>query len=370
MIFFFILLAVLVLMLMIVIHELGHYSVGKLLGFHINEFSIGFGPKIIGRRSKKSGELFSVRAFPLGGFCSFYGDDDTGETSMTVSEFAARSSSTESDRRIPFTEQKPWKRILVLLAGAAFNLFSAFVFSFIYIIAVGYSVPVVADIYVDPESGEPYVAGLAEGDRITAVNGVNISVLDSFAELTNGLADGDGAVLTVERDGEFIDVPVRKKTILVPDGGGGYKQSSLIGIRISQQACGVSFPEALGLSFPFTFKMAGMVILSFGQLITGQVPITSLTGPVGTVTAIAAMAETSWQYLLLLLPLIASNLAIFNILPIPSLDGARVIFTLIEWIRKKPIDRKVEAYVHGIGLWLLLGFVIVIDIIGMVSRFI
>ncbi len=371
MIFLYIILAVLVLMLMIVIHELGHYTVGKLLGFHINEFSIGFGPKIIGRRSKKSGELFSVRALPLGGYCSFYGeDDDASDTLMSVGEFVSNADVSESDKRLTFTRQKPWKRILVLLAGAGFNLFSAFLFSFIYIIAVGYTVPTVQDLYENPDNGEPYASGLADGDRITAVDGISIGVLDSFTELTGGLTDGDGVVLTVERDGEYFDVPVTKRKMLVPDGNGGYTESSLIGIRISYETVNVSFFEAVGLSFPFTFKMAGMVFASFGQLITGRVPITSLTGPVGTVTAIATMAETGWQYLLLLLPLIASNLAIFNLLPVPSLDGARVIFTAIEWIRKKPINRTVEAYIHGIGLALLLGFVVVVDIIGIFSRFI
>ena len=157
--------------------------------------------------------------------------------------------------------------------------------------------------------------------------------------------------------------------MLIENESGGYDDYKLFGFRTSYEHEAVSVPAAMGYSFPFTMKMSGLIISSFGQLITGQIPITELSGPVGTVAVIAEYSEIDWRYLLMFLPLIASNLAIFNILPIPSLDGARIVFTVIEWIRGKPVNRKVEAYIHGIGLLVLLGFVIVVDLIGMVSRF-
>ena len=107
-----------------------------------------------------------------------------------------------------------------------------------------------------------------------------------------------------------------------------------------------------------------MIIL--GDLFTGQLSIRSLGGPVTTIKVMAETTQQSYSYLLILIPVIAVNLAVFNLLPIPSLDGARMIFVLIEWIRRKPINRNVEAYIHTIGLFLLLGFVVVVDILQFV----
>ena len=388
MIFVYVLVAILVLMFMITIHEFGHYLAGRLFGFGINEFSIGFGPKLFQRKSKKTGELFSVRALPLGGYCAFYGEEeDEGESAAPAGGAVASDAGALAENaapvrdkpdagaaspeavKIPFTAQKPWKRIIVLFAGAAFNMLSAFVFSFIYILAAGYSVPVVDMLYTDPYTGNVYASGLETGDRIVAVDGTAVSVLDSFTELTSSAGEGESVALTVLRGGEEFEVSVKKQRVLIENESGGYDDYMLFGFRTSYEHEAVSVPAAMGYSFPFTMKMSGLIISSFGQLITGQIPITELSGPVGTVAVIAEYSEIDWRYLLMFLPLIASNLAIFNILPIPSLDGARIVFTVIEWIRGKPVNRKVEAYIHGIGLLVLLGFVIVVDLIGMVSRF-
>ena len=388
MIFVYVLVAILVLMLMITIHEFGHYLAGRLFGFGINEFSIGFGPKLFQRKSKKTGELFSVRALPLGGYCAFSGEEeDAGESAAPTGGAVASDAGALAENaapvrdkpdagaaapetvKIPFTAQKPWKRIIVLFAGAAFNMLSAFVFSFIYILAAGYSVPVVDMLYTDPYTGNVYASGLETGDRIVAVDGTAVSVLDSFTELTSSAGEGESVALTVLRGGEEFEVSVKKQRVLIENESGGYDDYMLFGFRTSYEHEAVSVPAAMGYSFPFTMKMSGLIISSFGRLITGQIPITELSGPVGTVAVIAEYSEIDWRYLLMFLPLIASNLAIFNILPIPSLDGARIVFTVIEWIRGKPVNRKVEAYIHGIGLLVLLGFVIVVDLIGMVSRF-
>ena len=121
---------------------------------------------------------------------------------------------------------------------------------------------------------------------------------------------------------------------------------------------------ALKYCVPYTVKLAFLVLASLGGLITGSVPITSMTGPVGTVGFMAELGMMDLRNFLVLLPLIAANLAIFNILPIPALDGSKIVFTAIEWIRGKPINRKVENIIHTVGLLLLFGFVIVIDLLG------
>ena len=114
--------------------------------------------------------------------------------------------------------------------------------------------------------------------------------------------------------------------------------------------------------------MAWTILGSLFDLITGKIAITSVTGPIGTVSTMASVSAANWRNIFILLPLIAANLGIFNLLPIPALDGSKVVFTVIEWIRGKPINRKVEAYIHSVGLLLLFAFVIIVDIIGLVLR--
>lgn len=384
MIILYIILAVLILLLMITIHELGHYTAGKLLGFGINEFSVGLGPKIISKRLK-SGEEVSLRILPLGGYCAFSGEDDDIEAKRddNNSDFAnlkadindkgsglnAQNPVEKADRQGSvtdkpvsrlFCDQKPWKRIVVLLMGPLFNLFSAFVFSFIYIMAVGYAVPVITDLSVNPATGEPYAVLFEVGDVITAVNGERITFLNTANELFSETGD-DANIFTVEREGKELDIVASKYQI---------GEDKKFGFTLTYESRNVNVFEAAGYSFPYTFELSWLILRSFGMLLTGGVSVTDVTGPVGTVTTIATYAQNDPRYFLLFLPLIASNLAIFNLLPFPALDGARIVFTAIEWVRGKPVNRKVEGMIHTIGLAVLIVCVIVIDIIGMASRYI
>lgn len=397
MIVLYVLIALLVLLVMITVHEFGHYSAAKLLGFDIDEFSIGFGPKLF-QRKKKNGELFSIRLLPLGGYCAFTGEEkeevlgevrqssaakqpitnadaveqsDISASDKTVSrgyglEYTLTATPTQT-QKIPFDRQKPWKRLVVMLSGPLFNLLSAFLFSFIFIISVGYASPSVTELYVNPDTGIPYASELCKGDIITAVNGRSVSVLNSFNELVSGVKTDESVVLTIERDGKRREVTVNKQKVLVP-GENGYTEAELFGFVQDYTRRSVGFFQSIGYSFPYTFKLCGAIFQSLGSLLTGKVAITDLSGPIGTVTTIATYTEMSWQYMLLFLPLLACNLAIFNILPIPSLDGARAIFVIIEWIRKKPINKKVENAVHTVGLMLLLGFVVIVDVVGFLVR--
>ena len=403
---FYVILAVLVLLLMITIHEAGHYTAGKLLGFGITEFSVGLGPRLFSHR-RKSGELISVRALPLGGYCAFYGEDDAGSALSGNSEKdtadgeraatdtlssgvlvpddawsidptpakvngadsartgnvatradyreAGEAQNGEKKRKVPFDEQPPWKRIIVLLMGPMFNLFSAFVFSFIYILAVGYSVPVVTGLSVAAQQE----GSLRVGDVIVAVDGQEVTFLTSAAELLAQVPEGESATITVERDGARVDVTASKSTA---------EEGGTFGITAGYENRKTDVLHAAGYSFPYTFELSWIVLKSFGMLFTGGVPITDVTGPVGTVATIATFSQTDFRYFLLFLPLIASNLALFNLLPIPALDGSRIVFTIIEMIRRKPINKKTEGTIHAVGLIVLLAFVIVVDIVGMIAR--
>ena len=267
-----------------------------------------------------------------------------------------------------FTEEKPWKRIIVLVSGALFNFISAIIFSFIFIWVMGYTVPTVDKLYVN-EANVAFCSELQEGDVITAVDGKKITVMKSYEDLVKDKTEGKNYVFTVIRAGKEIKVTVTVKRILNSNymGDDGKVQPlDYYGLGFQSVTTNMkgNFVDAIKYCVPYTFKLAFMVLATLGGLITGSVPITSVTGPVGTVGFMAEMGMYDVRNFLVLLPLIAANLAVFNLLPIPALDGSKVVFTIIEWIRKKPLNRKVESIIHLAGILLLFGFVIVIDLVG------
>lgn len=346
-------LAVFVLLLMVMIHELGHYTAGKLLKFKINEFSIGFG-KAIFSKTNKSGEKISLRIFPLGGYCAFDGEDEDSEDSPTA-----------------FNNQKPWKRLIVLFMGAFFNFVSGIIFSVIFLMAFGYVDVIKVDkIYSEPSAIEyQETTGLDEfdwlkpGDIIYKVNGQNTSIIYDryFTTMIEPFEEDEVFTVTVKRDGKMHDIVMYKRLIQLE----GEEEGILrVGANFSWYQFG--FFEAIGRAFKFTIDWAIKVLVILWSLITGKLGITSLGGPVTTITTIAEYTSASFANLLLLLPVIAANLAIFNLLPFPALDGARMVFVLFEWIFRKPVNRKVEGMIHTIGLIILLGFVVVVDVLHFV----
>lgn len=371
----YIFIAILILLFMVLIHELGHYIAGKILKFKINEFSVGFGPKLF-QRKNKSGELVSLRLFPLGGYCAFEGETDENQ-----------------DNPQAFNNQKPWKRLIVLFCGAFFNFLSAILFSFILLISSGYDLVQVK--HVAPTSINYNC--LQSNDVIYGVENHKIDFVkdDYFASLITeylqvNYAEYNGDITleinkfvedektyymvttpityNVKRDGKKLAVQGFVNTVYNDEGE--YCGWSLLttyeenASEFNVKTYKYGFWEALGQSIPFTCKWAWKVLVIFGQLLTGQLAITSLGGPVTTVKMIADF--TQQNMVLLLLPLIAVNLAVFNLLPIPALDGFQMIFVAIEWIRKKPVKREIINIINNIGLIVLFGFVIVVDILQFV----
>ena len=349
--FLYILLAIVMLLVMVIIHEFGHYIAGRILKFKINEFSVGFGPKLLSK-TKKNGEVFSLRLIPLGGFCAFEGETETSENADVRS----------------FVDEKPWKRIIVLLAGGVFNLLSAVLFSFLFILIVGYATPHVSRVYyADDAQTLPYCY-LQEGDEIVRVNGKKINVMHAFEEYTAKFGEGDEVTLTVIRDGETTDVRLTVQKITVKNDEGKTETYTGFGFQSERVYKNGSVGGAFLYCVPFTAKLSWSILGSFFDLITGKVALTALSGPIGTVSMMASVSRMNWRNIFMLLPLIASNLGLFNLLPIPALDGSKVVFTVIEWIRGKPINQKVENYIHTIGLLALMAFVVIVDIVGMVLR--
>ncbi len=478
-----VLLAFVILMFMVLIHETGHYTAGKLLKFKINEFAVGMGPKILSK-TKKNGEVVSLRLLPLGGFCAFEGED--GDVQVEGA----------------FNAQKPWKRIIVLVSGAMFNFISAILICVILFSAYGENVAVVNKVY---DYAPTFNQQLQPGDIIYKINGKDVFVLDNISrymtdEMTvtvikpNGtlqtyegvkcqtfysynitdvkgtfIADGrklavedaisqiDGKTLYQQGDllkyldeagdtclvsvvankeyvytmktsdmlnaitvrdtfynvtavngkftadghdlavgdliykidekvlnkpsdlqkylkqaGETCTVTVLSEKEFVYEMKTSDMRNSVsvnespyngIGMGIHYETHKFSFGTALLRVFPYCGEVAMLVLRTLGGLFTGAVGLNDIGGPITTISVTSQVVSYGFASILSLIVLISVNLAVFNLLPVPALDGCRIVFVIIEWIAGKPINRKVEAWINGIGLILLLGFVILVDLL-------
>lgn len=423
-------LAIVILLAMVTIHEFGHYIAGRLLGFKINEFAVGFGPAIFKKRSKKTGVLFALRALPLGGYCAFDGEDEDlkegekdkedeeepfeemqadktqnteNEGGMSASNDA--SSITESEetdennkkkakkeevypepKGARFNDQPPWKRIIVLVAGATMNYLLALFLIILMFACVGRPVYTVVKGEI-PEGALPdsvavqtYNNGLKTGDTVLEIDGKTLYMATDWLDALNGKKKGDVVKVLVIREGKRQTVDV---TLVEDAKVKNMSDNSAIffslGIAAREEVDGEmqlirkgsltsetvrdGFFQTIGHSFMYSFKLGGSVLRSLGELLTGKLGIKAMGGPVTTITVTAEAATNGFASFLNIAALIGVNLAVFNLLPVPALDGCKVIFCLIEWIRKKPINRKVETIISLVGILFLLGFAILVDVL-------
>ena len=425
----YVIVALLALMVMIVVHELGHYTAGKLLGFKIDEFAIGFGPAIFKKRNKKNDELFSIRILPIGGFCAFHGEDEEGNKLDEEGKPILDEDGKPVKDKTAFNSQPAWKRLIVLFSGAFMNFISAIFIITIYFAAYGQILPTIvgthdeAAVIVGAEQNQ-----FEEGDVILAINGkqVNILMLEDLDKAFSNL--GDSATFRVLRggkrikleahkyyyspfkDGEYIyavndvklETPVPYEDIATISACDTDKEITLTLVRfdgegniISQSGAKVQrgtvaedasgyysygfgitrtisraklpFFLAFGRAFGFSFFVVFKILASLGALITGKIGLENAGGTITTITTIAKMSSLGFDSFLYVTAIISANLAVMNWLPFPALDGSRMLFTLIEMIFRKPVPRKVEAIIHTVGLVLLLVLAVFLDIFHLVK---
>ena len=420
----YVIVALLALMLMIVVHELGHYTAGRLLGFKIDEFAIGFGPAIFKRKIKKTGVLFTIRPFPIGGFCSFHGEDEDGASLDEKGEKVKDENGKTVKDPDAFNNQKPWKRLIVLFAGAFMNFISAIVIITIYFAAYGQPLPSVVGVYPNANSENVFQAG----DVILNINGKQINII-SDEDIINAFSKvGDSAKFKVLRNGKRISVNASKfyyspfeegdfithlngkelahpvpytqldtlegadtdKAITLtlaaydadgkisstsnvtvqkganPDDAEGY-YSYGFGITRSLARTKLPFFLAFGRSFSFCFFIVFKILASLGALITGKLGAEAAGGTLTTIGVMAKVSSLGFDSFLYVVAVISANLAVMNLLPFPALDGSRMLFTLIEMIFRKPVPRKVEAVIHTVGLILLIVLTVFLDIFHLVK---
>ena len=347
--FLYILIAILILGVIIIVHELGHYTVGKLLKFRITEFGIGFGPKLFSWGKKET--KYSIRALPLGGFVAFAGEDEDAP----------------DDPRA--MNNMPWyKRLLVLFAGAGFNIIFALLTCFIVICMMGKQLPapVISSVAEDAPVQQQ---ALQRGDLVTAVDGVDVGSYNEVkAQLDKHVAAEQTSVtLTVSRDGQSVQVPAVLYESTDEAGNKVFK----LGVTITYNTVPIPVGEAAKETFSTSWELTKEMFRFLGRLFTGNASIQDVSGPISTIGIMSdqisigvdsAGAQGAFLMILQLCWIIGMNLAIFNLLPIPALDGGRMVFVIIEAIRRKPINRELEAKIHAIGFMLLIGLVIVLEI--------
>lgn len=317
--------AIFVFGLLIFAHEVGHYVVARLSGIRVLELAIGFGPKLLGW--SKDGTNYSLRAFPLGGFCRMLGEGPE-----------------EANEPDSFNKKPIYKRAAVLAAGSLTNLLLAFVvFFIIFFFMLG--VPVEESTRLGSVTpGDPAdVAGLQTGDEIISVDGTKVERWEDIAAIIEEKPNRKISVLA-KRDGEALEFsPVAKE---VPETGRG-----IIGIAREMQKYNFTASVQTGLD------QFSMVIGSLYRVVTGQEPL-DVTGPVGIVIVVGEVAKTGFMDLLYLTAFISISLGLINLFPIPALDGGRLLFLLIEGIRGKPMDPDKEGLIHFIGFALLILLII------------
>lgn len=343
----YVILSIFIFGILVFIHEGGHYFFARLFNVTIKEFAIGMGPKLFSWTSKKTGIVYSLRILPFGGFLSMAGEDE------------------ETDDPNAFYKKSPLKRMAITAAGAFVNLIVGLLVMVILVATMPtYGSTIVGDFV--PYEDEGFVSteeqGLRVNDKITHINGTRVFTSNElfYEIMRKGIEPID---ITVDRDGKKIvleDVALGKIT----------EQGTVFGdvdFRVfSEDKTVITTVKHAAMRCYYSIKM---VYDSLYDLVTGRYSVESVSGPVGVTEALSDAAKSGAPDLIYLAAFLSVNLGVMNLLPVPALDGGRIVFQIIELIRRKPVPVKVESYVNFVGLALLMLLMVIVtckDIVGLI----
>ena len=323
--------ALLVFMVVVVVHEFGHFIFAKRAKIKVNEFAVGMGPKIFGKQ--KGDTLYSLRALPLGGFCAMEGEDEG-----------------EEDTELDFSERGHFNgatlggRILTIFAGPLFNFILAFVILFTLFASRGHQTTTIESI-MNNSVAQKY--GIQAGDKILSIGENKIN---SWKDIQTSLSKLDKEETTVKvlRNNEEKEISLKFEN----------KNEKVLGVSSKlERNLLVSVKESFNTFFYFINSMFDIL----RQLFTGKVGVGQLSGPIGVVGAISSAASNGLYSLLYITAFLSVNLGFINLLPIPALDGGRLVFLFIELILGRPISRSKEGLVHTIGFIFLMGLILFVS---------
>lgn len=339
--------AILAFCVIIIIHELGHFTAAKLCGIQVNEFALGMGPVILRKKGKET--EYVIRALPIGGSVSMEGESDS------------------SDNPRAFNRKPVWQRMIVIVAGPIMNLILGFIAALIYICAVSNVGTTTVSTF--PE-GSLCSQQLMVGDQIVSIENTHVWTtydIQYKLQTNSGRLSQNGELLLdfkVKRNGEMVelhDVPFQ----VVSDDNGN--ESVIYGFYVLP--LDRNFFTVIEYSARETASISRMILFTLADLFKGKYGLKDLSGPVGTVTVVSQSVSYGFASFMYLFAFITVNVGVFNLLPIPALDGCRFLFLVIEAIRRKPLKPEIEGIVHLVGFGLLMLLMLVVTF-GDISKLI
>ena len=343
-VFINILLFILILGVIVAIHEFGHFLFAKINGVYVYEYAIGMGPKLFSFKPKNSETVYSLRAIPLGGFCSLAGEDTEGDDKENI----------PLDRRLQ--GKKAWQRFLIMFMGPGFNFLLALVvllFSSLIWGSATYE-PIISQVTKDSPA---YVSGIEDGDKVVSISGHKIKTIDDISLYLTLTDKTKATVIKVEKtSGEVETYKVKPKKTVV-----NKKTTYIYGIKLKSEKT-TGLVNAVKYTFVKMGALFRQMFATVGALFSGKVPVKDLSGPVGIYSIVGQYAKGGAGDLLFLLAYLSINVGFLNLLPIPAFDGGHILFILIELIRRKPVKPEVENIIHTVGLALLLLLMVYVTI--------
>ncbi len=331
---------ILILGIIILIHEGGHFFFAKKMGVYVYEFSIGMGPKIWSHKSKKDETVYSLRLIPIGGFCSLAGEE------------------IDDDKKVPkdkkLQAKKPWQRFLIMFFGPGFNFISAIFI--LFCIGLFFGAPNMSPILSDVTQGsKAYEAGLRKEDKILEINGQKINTTDDISLYIAVDKHNKPTTFKVEHKNGSVDtIKVTPKKITKDE-----TVTYQYGITMASGK-EYGFVPALQYMVTKTGSLFKQMWKTVEYLFTGSIGINQLSGPVGIYSIVGEQSKGGLQSILYLIAFLSINVGFINLLPIPAFDGGHILFIIIEKIKGSPVKPETENMFHNIGLFLLLALMLYI----------
>ena len=315
--------AIVIFALLIFIHELGHFAVAKAVGIKVNEFALGMGPALFKKQGKET--LYSLRAFPIGGYCKMEGEDE------------------ESDHERAFHNKPAWARFLVVLAGPMMNFLGAIIILSLMFTFIGSATMFVGSLSNDSPA---YEAGIREGDKVLTIDGAEAESWVVLQEEISGTTN-ETVTIEVERDGKEIEIVSgltesedgRQIVGMIPE----YKRDFITSVKNG---------------YSFSASIVKEMLSFLGNLFTGQGSSADVVGPIGIVSVVSDSVKNGFLNVTYLTALLSLNLGLINLLPFPALDGGRLLFILIRKITGKAITDEMEGRIHFMGMMFLIALMI------------
>lgn len=336
---------IIVLGVLIFFHEFGHFLIARLFGVGVEKFSLGFGPRLIG---KKIGITdYRLSAIPLGGYVKMVGEEPDAEIDP-------------EDLPLSFTHKPVVKRMLIVAAGPVFNILLAVLifFGIFWVSGTFIMKPSIGSV----RAGSPAAAaGLEKGDLITVINGTEITNWDEMAEIINA-SEGNTLSLSLRRQESTLDFSIAPEKVPTQNIFGENIQRYVIGITASGESYSkeMNFFEAFSESLIQSYRITELMVVIIAKLIKGDISTDTLGGPIMIAQMAGDSAKAGVGSLIFFIALISINLAIINLLPIPVLDGGHLLFFLIEAIKGSPVSIKVREVAQQVGLFILILLMILV----------